>query len=128
MNIQFVKSAILANMKNILKLEDLAEFLLAIVAFSYLKFSWWYFPALLLLPDISMVGYLVNPRIGAIIYNFFHHKALGVTLGFVGIMLGIQVLMLVGIILFAHSAMDRVFGYGLKFNDSFKNTHLGKIG
>jgi len=35
---------------------------------------------------------------------------------------------LVGIILFSHSAMDRVFGYGLKYPDSFKNTHLGKIG
>lgn len=31
-------------------------------------------------------------------------------------------------ILFGHSAMDRIFGYGLKFNDNFKNTHLGWIG
>ena len=33
-----------------------------------------------------------------------------------------------GIILLAHSAFDRMLGYGLKYSDSFKNSHLGKIG
>jgi hypothetical protein len=37
-------------------------------------------------------------------------------------------LQLAGIILFTHSSMDRVFGYGLKYPDSFNNTHLGPIG
>lgn len=27
-----------------------------------------------------------------------------------------------------HSAMDRLFGYGLKYNKGFKYTHLGEIG
>ncbi len=27
-----------------------------------------------------------------------------------------------------HSAMDRVFGYGLKYTTGFQDTHLGKIG
>lgn len=115
-------------MKNLLKLEDLAAFLLAIVVFSHLEYSWWYFPALLILPDLSMVGYLKNSRIGAILYNVFHHKALGIIIGFAGFMLMSQIMMLIGIILFAHVAMDRVFGYGLKFSKSFKSTHLGQIG
>ncbi len=115
-------------MKNILKLEELAEFLLAIVAFSNLEYSWWYFPALLLLPDLSMVGYLANTTVGAVMYNFFHHKALAISVGLVGLLLSNQMIMLAGIILFAHSAMDRILGYGLKYSDSFKNTHLGKIG
>jgi hypothetical protein len=38
------------------------------------------------------------------------------------------ILILIGVILFSHAALDRVFGYGLKYADSFKNTHLGKIG
>ncbi len=37
-------------------------------------------------------------------------------------------LQLIGLVLLAHSSFDRVFGYGLKFADSFKNTHLGPIG
>ena len=32
------------------------------------------------------------------------------------------------IILYGHASMDRIFGYGLKFNDSFHHTHLGWIG
>jgi hypothetical protein len=31
-------------------------------------------------PDISMLGYLAGNKAGAIIYNFFHHKALGIGL------------------------------------------------
>jgi hypothetical protein len=33
-----------------------------------------------------------------------------------------------GIILFGHSSMDRIFGYGLKLNEGFKFTHLGLVG
>ena len=36
--------------------------------------------------------------------------------------------LLLGIILFGHASMDRVFGYGLKFGDNFHHTHLGWIG
>jgi hypothetical protein len=38
------------------------------------------------------------------------------------------VLALAGVIIFAHSSLDRALGYGLKFSDSFTNTHLGRIG
>jgi uncharacterized protein DUF4260 len=30
--------------------------------------------------------------------------------------------------LFEHSSFDRVLGYGLKHEDAFQNTHLGRIG
>lgn len=29
---------------------------------------------------------------------------------------------------FPHAAMDRIFGYGLKYEKGFKYTHLGEIG
>lgn len=115
-------------MKLLLKLEDFAELLLAIFAFSYLDFAWWVFPALILLPDVSMIGYAVNTKVGAALYNLVHHKGLAIVVGVIGYMLNSQPLMLAGIILFGHSAMDRCFGYGLKYNDDFKHTHLGKIG
>jgi hypothetical protein len=41
---------------------------------------------------------------------------------------GVQWLQLVGLILLGHSSLDRVFGYGLKYADSFRHTHLGWIG
>ena len=114
-------------MKTLLKSEELIQFLAAIYLFSRLNFAWWWFPALLLLPDVSMIGYLINPAVGAVSYNLFHHKGLGILIGLIGLMLGNQYLMLAGVILFAHSSMDRVAGYGLKYPDSFKHTSLGVL-
>lgn len=115
-------------MKTNLKIEELAQFLLGIFLFSQLNYSWWWFPALLLLPDIGMLGYLINTKIGAFIYNIFHHKAIAIVLGLIGFYSSNSFLILIGVILFSHASFDRVFGYGLKYPDSFKNTHLGSIG
>jgi len=115
-------------MKSLLKLESLAELLLAIFLFSKLGFAWWWFPLLILVPDLSMLGYVVNTKLGAALYNLVHHKGVGILIGIIGYLMGNQVLMLSGIILFGHSSMDRLFGYGLKYNDNFKHTHLGTIG
>lgn len=115
-------------MNNLLKLEELGQFLLSIILFSQLDYAWWIFPACLLLPDLSMVSYLINPKTGAWLYNIFHHKLVAIAVLFLGLWLHNSLLHLAGIILFGHSAMDRMFGYGLKFNDHFKHTHLGWIG
>ncbi|RYY08734.1 MAG: DUF4260 family protein, partial [Chitinophagaceae bacterium] len=86
------------------------------------------YPACLLLPDLSMLGYLINTRAGALTYNLVHHKMLALAVLIIGILLHIPALHLAGIILFGHSSMDRMFGYGLKYPDSFSNTHLGRVG
>lgn len=111
-----------------LKIEELAQFGLGIFLFSQLTYFWWIFPLLLLLPDLGMLGYIVNPGIGAISYNLLHHKAIAISLIVLGMLFWGELITLVGIILFSHASMDRVFGYGLKYTDSFKNTHLGRIG
>ena len=115
-------------MKNLLRLEELAMFALALYLNSFLPFAGWVFWALLLAPDLSMLGYLVNTRVGAFTYNLIHHKALAIALYIAGYFLAIHELTLAGVVLLAHSSMDRVFGYGLKYADDFKNTHLGWIG
>lgn len=115
-------------MNNLLKLEELGQFLLSIILFNQLDYPWWVFPACILLPDLSMIGYLASAKIGALLYNFFHHKLVAITILIFGFWLNNPLLTLTGVILFGHSAMDRIFGYGLKFNDDFKHTHLGWIG
>lgn len=115
-------------MKNLLKLEECGQFILSVILFNQLDFSWWVFPACILWPDLSMAGYLINPKAGAGLYNFFHHKLLAILLWGLGSGLDIPLLSLTGIILFGHAAMDRIFGYGLKFDDHFQHTHLGWIG
>jgi hypothetical protein len=115
-------------MKYLLKSEEVLIFALSLYVFHLFHFSWtWYF-VFILMPDLSMLGYLINPRIGAHAYNFVHHKGLAVIVFITGMYLMNRELQFAGITLFSHSSMDRVFGYGLKFSDDFKNTHLGKIG
>ena len=115
-------------MKQIIQLEELAMFLLSIYLFSTLSFAWWWFPALILIPDLSMLGYLAGNKVGAISYNFFHHKALAIGVYIFGCYLQNEIIQLTGIILFGHSSMDCFFGYGLKTFAGFKSTHLGEIG
>jgi len=115
-------------MKRTIALEEAAMFALSIYLFSQLSFAWWWYVLLILAPDLSMVGYLVNTRIGALMYNLFHHKGVAVIVYVAGLYFHNEVLQLTGIILFGHSSMDRMMGYGLKYPDSFQNTHLGLIG
>jgi hypothetical protein len=116
------------SMSVLLKLEEAGQFLFAIFLFSQSDYVWWIFPAYLLLPDLSMLGYLLNPKAGAWLYNFFHHKLVALVVLVLGYWLDNSGITLAGIILFGHSAMDRMFGYGLKFTTHFTHTHLGRIG
>lgn len=115
-------------MKTIIKLEEVALFILGIFLFNRLNYEWWWFLVLILAPDLSMMGYLFGNKIGALAYNFFHHKGVALLIYGLGSYLNIEMVQLIGIILFSHSAMDRIFGYGLKYENGFKYTHLGEIG
>lgn len=115
-------------MKTIIKLEEAALFILGIFLFNHLNFEWWWFLVLILAPDLSMLGYLFGNKSGAFFYNVFHHKGIALLIYGLGYYLGIETIQLAGIILFSHSAMDRIFGYGLKYEKGFKYTHLGEIG
>lgn len=115
-------------MKNVLKLEELGMFLLSILAFSYTEYSLWWFLVFILAPDISMIGYVLSPKVGAIIYNLFHHRGIAILVIVAGFYWHMDIIYISGIILFGHSSMDRLFGYGLKYQKGFKHTHLGEIG
>ncbi len=115
-------------MKTVLKLEETALFVLGIFLFNRLSYEWWWFLALILAPDLSMIGYVFGNKSGALFYNIFHHKGIALLIYAAGCYLSIESAQLAGIILFSHSAMDRIFGYGLKYEKGFKYTHLGEIG
>lgn len=115
-------------MKTQLQLEYITFLVLGILAFKQTGFSWWWFGGLFLVPDISMLGYAVNNKAGAFCYNLFHHFGTAIVIYLLGTLFSLPYLNMTGAILFAHSAFDRMLGYGLKYPDSFHNTHLGKIG
>ncbi|WP_333820373.1 DUF4260 domain-containing protein [Ohtaekwangia sp.] len=115
-------------MKKIIQLEEFALFLTTLILYPLLGLGWWWFAACILLPDLSMLGYLHNARTGAWTYNFFHHRGVAIAVGLAGYALGNIVTEFIGLILFSHIAMDRMMGYGLKYETGFKFTHLGEIG
>ena len=115
-------------MRTIIRLEELGIFLFSIYLFSGLPLPWWYFPLFFFAPDISIAAYAGGPRVGATVYNLVHHRALDLIIFVIGVFLSAPVLSFAGIVMFSHSTLDRVLGYGLKYPDAFTNTHLGRIG
>ena len=111
-----------------LRLEGLVIFVLSIVAYRRADLVWWWFVAGLLVPDVSMAGYLLNNKAGALVYNAGHSLILPLPLAAFGFWSGSNGLLAVGLIWVAHIGMDRLFGYGLKEQKGFQHTHLGKIG
>lgn|SRR5690554_7231 len=112
-------------MRTLLKLEETALFILCMYLFSLLSFDWWWFPALLLVPDIGMIGYTVNSKVGAFSYNLMHNRGIASIVAIYGLASSNEYFQLAAIILFAHISLDRALGFGLKYTDSFNNTHLG---
>lgn len=111
----------------LLRIEEAALLTAAILLYAHLHFSWWLFAALFLAPDLSMLGYLANPRVGSAIYNLGHFLFVPLALFAVGVGNGRPLLTAIAIIWFSHIAFDRLLGYGLKYPAHFKDTHLQHI-
>ena len=117
-------------MKILLKLEEAAITAISIYFLSIynLGLPVWLWILLFFSPDIAMLEYAVNTKTGAVMYNLLHHKGIAIVIAATGYFLQNEVVTAIGILLFAHSSFDRMLGYGLKYTDSFQNTHLGRIG
>jgi hypothetical protein len=111
-----------------LRAEGAATFAAGLAGFLWLGLPWFAFPLLLLVPDVSAIGYLRGPRVGAVVYNLVHDLATGAAVAGIGLALGSVPIAAAGAILVAHSGMDRMAGYGLKLPTAFQDTHLGRIG
>lgn len=112
----------------VVRIEWLAIAVLALVAYWLNGASWLLFAVLILAPDLSMVGYLGGPRLGAICYNIAHILVLPIALVAYGLLADQQTIIGVGLIWILHIAGDRALGYGLKSAAGFNDTHLGRIG
>ncbi len=117
-----------ARMRWLIRTEELGLFLASIAAFAQLGMAWWIYPALLLAPDLSALGYLAGPGLGSVTYNLVHHRGVALLVFAAGGLGSMPGLALAGVILFGHSSLDRALGFGLKYPDAFGHTHLGWIG
>jgi hypothetical protein len=110
------------------QLEGLTLFAAGLYAWFALGGSWWLLLLLIFAPDASMLGYVVNPKTGAAVYNLVHSYLLPAVALALGLWLSVPVLTLAGVLVLAHIGLDRMMGYGLKLGSGFKDTHLGTIG
>jgi hypothetical protein len=113
--------------KLLLHLEGAVTLIVATVIYFQSGYPWWVFLLFLLAPDISAIGYLAGAKVGSITYNLVHTFAFPVILALVAWLSGWSVGLPIAMIWLAHIGMDRMVGYGLKYPDSFKQNHLGRV-
>jgi hypothetical protein len=111
----------------LLRLEGLAVGVAALVLYFDAGFGWLLLIVLILAPDLSMLGYLAGPRVGAASYDLAHTSVLPVALGVVGVVTETDWALQLALVWLAHIGIDRVLGYGLKYPTGFKDTHLQRV-
>ncbi len=111
----------------LLRAEGLALFISASALYASTSGNGWAFVLLLLTPDLAMVGYLVNPRVGSMTYNALHTMVLPLALFVVAWIAGWMTVVHIALIWLAHIGMDRMMGYGLKYATEFKDTHMQHV-
>jgi hypothetical protein len=111
----------------LLQIEGGAFLLAACVLYQHMHGNWLWFGLLFLAPDLTMLGYLANKRVGAILYNFGHTYTVPFLLWLALWLFGQASCDWLVLIWLAHIAFDRLLGFGLKYETAFKDTHLQKV-
>ncbi len=120
--------ALLTRPAPLLRVEGAVLLALSVLIYALGGMSWTLFLLLVLAPDLSMLGYLKDSRVGALSYNLGHTYLPPAVLVAFGVLAGRLVYISLGLIWFAHIGFDRMMGFGLKYPTSFGDTHLGRIG
>jgi hypothetical protein len=111
-----------------LRLEGLALAVLMVTLIYFSSAPLWILPATFLLFDLCIIGYAINNKVGAHTYNAIHNATFPTLLIALGLIIETEWISILGICWTFHIAVDRTLGYGLKHEESFTHTHLGKIG
>ena len=111
----------------LLHLEGLAVLVAVVAFYGGRGYNWWTFALLLFTPDLAMIFYLIDVRVGSVAYNSVHFYAVPMALGGIALATGWGLGLQLALIWLAHIGMDRMLGYGLKYPTEFKDTHLNHI-
>jgi hypothetical protein len=110
-----------------LRAEGLTLFATALLLYATTHQPWWLVPAVILLPDLFMVGYLGGSRLGAAVYNVGHSYPLPALMSLAGLAGHHPLVLALGLLWLAHIGMDRLAGFGLKYDSGFQRTHLSGL-
>lgn len=95
---------------------------------------WWFPIAAFLVFDVSTVGYVQSPAVGAFWYNAVHTYSWPAILAVIALATRdsspslSKWVALIALAWALHVGVDRMLGYGLKLPDAFIHTHLGRVG
>jgi Domain of unknown function (DUF4260) len=90
-------------------------------------YSWWLFAALFLTPDLFMLGYVKDAKVGAAAYNLAHTLVAPMLLLLATLVLPSPACLPYALIWMSHIGFDRMLGYGLKYPTFFEDTHLQHV-
>jgi uncharacterized protein DUF4260 len=107
-----------------LRAEGLTLFATALLLYPATHQPWWLVPAVILLPDLFMIGYVGGSRLGAAVYNAGHSYLLPALMSLAGLAGHHPLVLALGLLWLAHIGMDRLAGFGLKYDSGFQHTHL----
>ena len=110
-----------------LHIEGLTLLVASLVLYGNLDFGWGTFALFLLAPDLAVIPYAINKRVGQVIYNLVHTIVFPLILALYSMMNANELGLQASLIWFAHIGMDHLFGYGFKYPGSFKETHFSRI-
>ena len=113
--------------RSLLHLEGLAVLGGSLALYFGAGYGWLALAVLFLAPDLSMLGYVGGPRIGALAYDLVHTYVPPVALGVYGVLGDSDTATQLSLIWLAHIGLDRLLGYGLKYPTGFKDTHLQRV-
>jgi Domain of unknown function (DUF4260) len=111
----------------LLRLEGAAAAAAGLLVYFHHGYPWWLLVLLILAPDLTFLGYLGGPRIGAAFYNSAHTYTVPLALAAVGDFAQSGAAITVALVWIVHVGGDRALGYGLKYATAFKHTHLGRV-
>ena len=118
---------VLTKPKLLLQAEGAALLISSAYFYHSLGFAWWIFLLLFLWPDLFMVGFLLNAKIGAALYNLVHTETLALALTLFSFSTHRAQAMAFSMIWLAHIGFDRAIGFGLKYGTTFNDTHLQHV-
>jgi len=116
------------NLHWLLRLEGVAIFVFALMAYEFMGFQWGFFVLVFLVPDLAILAYFHSSRVGAIAYNTMHSYILPLMLFAYGFFVSSSTANQFAIVWIAHIGFDRALGFGLKYSRGFRYTHLGRLG
>ncbi len=112
----------------LLRAEGLCVLGIGLLVYAEHGAGWLFFAVGFLLPDLTLLGYLAGSRVGAWLYNSAHSYVGAMLCLAAGVWSAAPWVIAAGWVWVCHIGFDRMLGYGLKYGQGFRYTHLGKIG